>query len=135
MKSRTSIVLWVLLCGIPAFPDGRALALAEGETIAHVDVFGELQRPPVPFDHDAHMDALDDDCGACHHVFNGDSGSLVPADGDEKGCAECHGAGRDGRVPALREAYHGQCTACHRAGNRPAPAGRPVTCGGCHPRR
>jgi rubredoxin len=109
-------------------------ALAQEDTyeLSHDEVFGELQRPAVTFHHDVHMNALE--CGACHHIYDEEEGSLVPVEDPDSGCAECHGAKKEGNQPALREAFHGQCTVCHRGLIRKGEDSGPTTCGECHKR-
>ena len=109
---------------------GLVLAQEDTYELAHEDVFGELQRPPVKFPHDVHMDALE--CGACHHEYDDDEGALVPVDDPDTGCVECHGAKKKGNQPALREAFHGSCTVCHRAMAKKGEDSGPTTCGECH---
>lgn len=104
--------------------------------LAHKDSFGKLQRPPVHFPHDLHVDVLEDEgCGSCHHVFSKEKQGLVPADGEETSCTDCHQRKKEGNVPSLRQAYHGSCTFCHRTLEQEGRAGGPVTCGGCHPKQ
>ena len=109
---------------------GWALAQEDSYELAHEDVFGKLERPAVTFPHDVHMDALD--CGTCHHEYDEDEGALVPVDDPDTGCTECHGAEKEGNQPALREAYHGQCTVCHRGMAKKGEKTGPATCGECH---
>ena len=52
----------------------------------------------------------------------------------DAGCAECHGAKKEGDQPGLREAYHGQCTVCHREMAKEGKESGPRTCGECHKR-
>ena len=109
---------------------GWVLAQEDTYDLAHEDVFGKLQRPPVTFPHDVHMDALE--CGACHHEYDDDEGALVAVDDPDTGCAECHGAKKEGNQPALREAFHGSCTVCHRGMAKKGEDTGPTTCGECH---
>ena len=124
---------WLVFC-----PGIRGGVAAQEETydLGHEDVFGKLQRPPVAFPHDRHMDALEQEgCGVCHHVFDEDAGGLVPVDDPDIGCTECHGAKKEDNKPGLRQAFHGSCTVCHRKMNRSGQASPPVTCGECHKKR
>ena len=115
---------------------GAVLAQEDNYVLGHEDVFGKLQRPPVAFPHGLHMDALEaEGCGFCHHTLDEDAGELVPVDDPDTGCTECHGAKKDGDKPALRQAFHGSCTVCHRDVNREGRASPPVTCGECHKKR
>jgi hypothetical protein len=109
---------------------GVALAQEDTYELAHEEVYGKKQRPAVTFPHEVHMDVLD--CGECHHEYDEDEGALVPVDDPDAGCTECHGAKKDGNVPALREAYHGQCTVCHRDTIKQGKDSGPTTCGECH---
>lgn len=120
--------LFLLLAG----PTSPARAQDDVIVLEQTDVFGPLSRAPVTFNHEAHVEAMDDECGGCHHVYDDDEGKLVPADGDESTCTDCHGAKKDGSVPALREAYHGNCTGCHRKMAKEHKKTGPVTCGECH---
>ncbi len=113
------------------------LASAQEETydLAHDEVFGKLQRPAVSFPHEEHMDLLEEEgCGACHHEYDEEQGTLVPVEDPDTGCAECHGAKKADGVPGLREAYHGRCTGCHRDRAKAGEKTGPITCGECHRR-
>ena len=104
--------------------------------LTHEDVFGNLRRPEVGFSHEIHAESLEkSDCGVCHHTPDDKTGQLVYSEGDERSCKECHDLQEEADIPALREAFHGSCTDCHRnqikSGN---PKSGPTTCGGCHQR-
>jgi len=104
--------------------------------LAHEDVFGNLRRPEVSFPHEIHAESLGKSgCGVCHHTPDDKTGQLVYSEGDERSCKECHDLQEEADIPALREAFHGSCTDCHRnqikSGN---PKSGPTTCGGCHQR-
>lgn len=105
--------------------------------LAHEDIFGRLRRPHVGFSHEIHAAKLEDaGCGICHHVQDDKTGRLVYEAGEELSCKECHGRQKEDRKPALREAFHGSCTKCHRQfikNNKPQTG--PTTCGGCHIKR
>lgn len=111
------------------------LAIGEEMTvIQHNEVFGKRKRPPVAFDHDLHMASLEEDgCGACHHSRDEATSKMVYIEGEELNCFECHLAKKKDGIVALREAYHGSCTACHRKRikTKQLPSG-PTTCGECH---
>jgi hypothetical protein len=53
-------------------------------------------------------------------------------DDPDTGCTECHGAEKEDDKPALRQAFHGSCTVCHREAKKAGRASPPVTCGECH---
>lgn len=133
---------WIFFVGVIGwlvFCQGTGGEVAAQEAIyelGHEDVFGKLQRPTVSFPHDRHMDALEEEgCGVCHHVLDENAGVLVPEDDPDVGCTECHSAEKDGKRPALRQAFHGSCTGCHRKVNQSIQASPPVTCGACHKKR
>lgn len=86
------------------------------------------------FPHNIHDDKLaDEDCVICHHEQDEDTGKLIYKEGEEQSCAECHAAYKEGNKPALREAFHGSCTICHRnLIKKKEQKSGPTTCGGCH---
>ena len=102
--------------------------------LAHEDVFGKLRRPQVSFSHDSHAKSPEKSgCGVCHHTPDDKTGRLVYVEGDEAGCKECHDLREEDGIPALREAFHGSCTACHRNQIKSGSLkSGPSTCGGCH---
>jgi hypothetical protein len=105
--------------------------------LAHDDVFGGLRRPAVAFSHERHEESLENgSCAACHHSPDDPSGKLAYIEGDERSCKECHELNKADDIPALREAFHGNCTHCHRkqikSGNLKSG---PTTCGGCHQKK
>ena len=111
-----------------------SMAQEEVYILAHKDVFGSLRRPEVSFSHEDHTVSLENSgCGVCHHTPDDKTGQLVYSEGDESSCMECHGFQKEAGTPALREAFHGSCTNCHRnqikSGNLKSG---PTTCGGCH---
>ena len=111
-----------------------SLAQEDEYILAHEDVFGSLRRPEVNFSHKIHEESLDDGgCASCHHTPNEKTGRLEYIEGEELTCKECHDVRKVDDIPALREAFHGNCTGCHRkqikSGNLESG---PTTCGGCH---
>ncbi len=102
--------------------------------LAHDDVFGRLRRPEVRFSHENHAERSENKgCGVCHHTPDDKTGRLVYLEGDERPCEECHASQKEDRTPALREAFHGSCTNCHRRQIKSDNLGSgPTTCGGCH---
>jgi hypothetical protein len=133
-KRRFMMVIFIglLLTGTVS----RTLTMAQEDeyNLADTDVFGKLRRPLVIFSHAIHSDNLmDPGCGKCHHNPDNKTGELVYIEGEELSCRECHEAQKANHVPALREAFHGSCTVCHRdmikTDNRESG---PTTCGGCH---
>ena len=129
------LITGLVLCFIIAWTN--SIAQEAEYVLAHEDIYGKLRRPAVNFSHEVHSEALDaEGCGICHHSPDEESGKLVYIEGEELSCKECHVQKKENQVPALREAYHGNCTVCHRqlikAGK---PKSGPTTCGGCHVRQ
>jgi hypothetical protein len=114
----------------------RTVSMAQEDeyNLAYADVFGKLRRPLVRFSHAIHSDNLADaGCGICHHNPDNKTGKLVYIEGEELSCKECHEAQKENHKPALREAFHGSCTVCHRdmiQTNKHKTG--PTTCGSCH---
>lgn len=54
-----------------------------------------------------------ENCGACHHVFDEKLQKLVWEKGKEDACAACHGDKADGNKPSLQTAMHTTCVWCH----------------------
>ncbi|RJO66167.1 MAG: hypothetical protein C4523_13900 [Myxococcales bacterium] len=78
---------------------------------------------PAHFNHTLHVE-MADSCAECHH-HHGDI-ELAPP------CRECHALAQvaDAEGPiCLKEAYHGQCLACHK---KLVDSGAPATCESCH---
>ena len=102
--------------------------------LAHDDVFGSLRRPEVSFPHEKHEKSLENrGCALCHHSPDDITGQLAYVEGDERSCKECHDLRKEDSLPALREAFHGNCTNCHREQIKSKkPKSGPTTCGGCH---
>ena len=134
MKQKGLIFLLVVLSGFILQAGLGSLVAAQEETyeLANEEVFGKLKRAAVTFPHEIHMDAVEEGCGACHHVYDKEKGVLIPADGEETTCTECHGAKKEGNIPGLREAYHGNCNVCHRKLAKKGKTSAPTTCGECH---
>jgi hypothetical protein len=113
-----------------------SLAQEADYILAHEDIFGNLRRPEVSFSHEIHAESLENDgCGVCHHAPDDQTGKLVYSEGEETTCKECHDLQKESGIPALREAFHGRCTDCHRNQIKSgALKSGPTTCGGCHKR-
>ncbi|MFC1868877.1 cytochrome c3 family protein [Thermodesulfobacteriota bacterium] len=130
-----TVVFTIGLFAIGIFPT-TIPAQDDRYVLAHDDVFGNLRRPAVIFPHNIHIESLDDDgCGVCHHVRDSSTKKLTYEEGEEYTCKECHGRKvEEGRL-ALREAYHSNCTECHRdKNNKQQRKAGPTTCGQCHKR-
>jgi hypothetical protein len=79
-------------------------------------------KPPVVFNHKEHAEKRAKDCQTCHHK---------DAAGKEQKCFNCHKEKADGKVVALKEAYHTTCKDCHK---KDASKKAPTKCSGCHPK-
>ena len=133
-KRRSVVVIFVGLLLMGALSPPPTLAQEDEYNLAYTDIFGKLRRPMVKFSHATHADTLADaGCGACHHNPDEKTGKLVYIEGEELTCGECHDVNKKNREPALREAFHGSCTVCHRDMIKTDKQKTgPTTCGGCH---
>lgn len=97
-------------------------------TMMPVDAFAKLERPQVPFEHDAHNEKAEiDDCVVCHHGMTDDGKQDMENSSEGESCESCHAVERtDGGTPLMR-AYHKQCIDCHTE-----KAKGPLACGECH---
>ena len=133
-KRRFIVVIFVGLLLTAATSRTALMAQEDEYNLAYTDVFGKLRRPLVRFSHAIHSENLTEaGCGICHHSPDNKTGDLVYIEGEELSCRECHDAQKEDDEPALREAFHGSCTVCHRdmIKTDKQKAG-PTTCGGCH---
>ena len=133
-KRRFVVVIFVGLLLTAATSRTALMAQEDEYNLAYTDVFGKLRRPLVRFSHTIHSDNLSDaGCGICHHNPDNKTGKLVYIEGEELSCRECHDAQKENHKLALREAFHGSCTVCHRDMIKTdKPKTGPTTCGGCH---
>ena len=120
-----------------------AVALLAGLTVSMAwsqeDVYllntqelGEHTRPLVLFEHQKHVEKMNEACISCHHDYNENLG-MSQSDGAR--CADCHTleASAENRIK-LEDAYHARCKNCHESlfdkGNKTIP----IMCGQCHKR-
>lgn len=105
------------------------MAFAQDD-MTHVpaDAFASLERPQVPFAHDAHNEKAElDDCVICHHSMTDDGKRDMEYSSEGDPCSSCHDITRDDGGTPLMRAYHKQCITCHEE-----KAKGPVACGECH---
>ena len=124
-----------ILCKIPLILVSLAmLMLFQLSATAQDNASGPAESRPAPqFDHDLHQEALEEPgCGACHHIFDDEKGELVYSEDEESYCSDCHLENAQDDIPALREANHASCTACHRNLKKLKKKAGPTTCGECH---
>ncbi len=91
------------------------------------------QRKPAGLDlalHQRHIDAFDDRCEECHHVYDEASEQLVHGEGQESSCRDCHGEVAVGDAPSLRDSAHTSCVGCHQL--KGTQEAGPTDCAGCH---
>lgn len=85
-----------------------------------------------------HPDPAQDNCGACHHVYDPKAEKTVAVRGEEGSCRYCHketatmDKDTHHRIRPLREAAHDSCVACHQQLASLKAKGGPVTCAKCH---
>ena len=129
-----SLIYFLVVCLVGISSVKTVWAQEDVYRLEYADVFGDLRRQAVMFQHDAHIEALEEEgCGACHHAPDAGTGKLVYVEDEEVSCSECHGAMEQDNAPALREAFHGSCTGCHRQKGKAEDAFKgPTTCGECH---
>lgn len=122
-------VLLVVAVGVLSWA-AAPLAQEDMQTVPN-DAFTSPQRPPAVFVHDRHNEAAGIDvCNQCHHVYQ--DGQLVADESSEDyRCSDCHAeAEPDDGMPALMDAFHGNCKQCHVEKGQ-----GPIMCGECHQRR
>lgn len=91
-------------------------------SIAHAEIFGSLERPPVIFDHKKHVEAFKNDgCETCH-----------PVNEEEKLVFDFPKEVTKKDKDTVMNAYHDECIECHKEQARAKKDTGPVTCADCH---
>jgi len=122
---RIAPMLAVALLGISVVAAQQAPAPAEISPagmilMAYPEEFGDLERPPVNFNHARHTTVLGaDHCKDCHLV---EEGVLTPSFAAAAG---------DLGPDALMDAYHDGCRTCHEQRLSQGLDSGPLTCGEC----
>jgi hypothetical protein len=103
----------------------------------HVRQRGEVvhDRAEMTFDyslHGRHAQAYPEDCGACHHVLDEGTDTLVYREGTEDACGACHFTAAVDGVPSEQVAAHTDCVGCHLSRQAAQAVAGPVRCVGCH---
>jgi len=112
--TRKLAVIVIAIAVAMAFAASMAVA---GDPPAKVMIDkGKDKKSGVSFDHAKHSATID--CSKCHHT--------AKAKEDIKSCFECHGT--DAAAPAVKDAFHKSCQACHKAEGK-----GPTKCKECHP--
>jgi hypothetical protein len=98
-------------------------------SIAHTEIFGELERPQVIFDHKKHVEALKKEgkkegetCDTCHPLDK--EKDLILFDFPKK----VEKKDKD----SVMNAYHDECISCHKEKSREKKKAGPIVCGDCH---
>jgi hypothetical protein len=90
--------------------------------LSALDVFGDIERPPVKFNHDRHTAALEpESCERCH-----------PKDAKGALLFSFPKAASGKTAKALMNSFHDECIGCHRKRAADSKKGGPVSCGECH---
>lgn len=76
---------------------------------------------PAPWGHEAHSKEYGVECRDCHHTDT----AIEP---EPQNCADCHQQQGDAAMPALKDAVHAKCAACHEEKFARALKG----CADCH---
>lgn len=110
-------------------PAGPAVKTDNKIAIAHTEIFGELERPQVIFDHQKHVEALKKEgkkeaetCATCHPVDK--QKDLILFNFPKK----VKGKGKD----PVMVAYHDECITCHKEKRIEKKKAGPVICADCH---
>jgi hypothetical protein len=96
---------------------------------------GVSERVAATYDyslHARHVQALDDKCGPCHHIWDEATKQLRYEKGTEESCSVCHGAVDVERTLSLQNASHRSCVSCHLEREAAGDKGGPTHCVGCH---
>lgn len=102
------------------------------------------QRKQISFDRSLHFkhesaepityqpEKSDENCGACHHVYDEQAEKLIYKEGEEGSCRYCHKPQRIDDTRSFKNAAHDDCVNCHRRFKEDDIKAGPVECRGCH---
>mmetsp|Transcript_22182 Transcript_22182/g.10602 ORF Transcript_22182/g.10602 Transcript_22182/m.10602 type:complete len:548 (-) Transcript_22182:4978-6621(-) len=93
-------------------------------SIDTLKIFGDLERPPVPFFHDQHTEALrktNKDCKTCHLIEK-----------DKSRISNRFKRFEDADKDRIIDSYHTNCINCHKEMTAAGEKTGPVVCGKCH---
>jgi len=84
--------------------------------------------------HYRHVEANENKCEACHHIYDEASKKLVYVKGRENSCRDCHRAEKADSVPSFPTVAHWACIGCHMKTGAAHPGEKigPHVCAGCH---
>ncbi len=92
-------------------------------------------RQEMAFDyslHFRHVQATQEKCEKCHHVYDERRKKLEYVKEKEDACSDCHGDKDDGKNLSLKNASHASCITCHTEAKNKGKKHGPVLCTGCH---
>ena len=101
----------------------------------HVPREGTGWMQPAGMDyavHHTHEVAMNQQCDACHHVYNEKEDRLEYAAGEESSCRDCHRDVTTASGASFREAAHFGCVNCHMEGQQRGEKSGPIACEACH---
>lgn len=106
-------------------PEGH-YARTVGPEIVELRLPGDLERPPVEFNHEKHTKSLQQEgCKACHLRDRNSQGKILPRLWEAAAPT----------VEADKDRFHDRCMGCHTERKKAGKKTGPVTCGECHVRR
>ena len=123
MRMKRAIGMGVALCFGILFFSSLALTADAPDKVTIGEISSKFEPAELP--HKKHADAYK--CTDCHHTYKGE--------GAVQKCSSCHDPkeAKD-KVLDLKNAYHKQCTPCHKKENE-AGKKAPVKCLECHPKK
>ena len=74
----------------------------------------------------------DDNCGACHHLYDESVKKTFYKKGTEESCLTCHKTARTETTSSIQTASHAACVSCHQSFKARSQKTGPVECAGCH---
>jgi hypothetical protein len=92
------------------------------------------KKPPVTFDHPAHVKAAKKKCETCHHKVEKAGKKVAP---DKAKCSDCHMKKQGEKLGTCQDKskkknpFHVQCIGCHKKAKADKA---PTKCKGCHPK-
>jgi len=129
-KLVASLFASALLCGLFLVATGYGLSIEsvdrdapDTQIVMSLDeALGEMERPPVLFDHGKHTESLKEDgCRVCHKP-----------DAEGKVTYEFCTWGESADRRAIIDANHEKCAACHGGDAEGSEKARELACGECH---
>jgi len=125
-------VIVVAVAGAGLLVTASAVAFNKTPPTAPITIKGcQDKKPPVVFDHPAHVKRIGKDgCKTCHHLIKD---KLPP----KNRCSECHATKQGDKIGTCKEMspktnpFHVRCRGCHQKMQAEHPKA-PTACNGCH---